>query len=158
MAEITMNKTEIAETSTPSARRLTLNLSERLYEHLYSQAQATARTVNEVVEERLIRSIPPLEDDLPPAIRAELVAMERLSDHALWQIAESKTDADTTALYDVLLARLHHGTLTPAGRDWLRRLRSESEALTLRKAHAYLVLKNRGYQLPTLEALATPRK
>lgn len=134
-------------------RTVTLNLPEELYEQLEAQAQAAARSVDEVVVQTLTCSLPPVEDDLPLAIQAELKAMAQLSDETLWQIAQGSMNHDKIALYDVLLERHQAGTLTPEGRELLTRLREEAEALMLRKAHAYALLESRGHQLPTLEEL-----
>ncbi len=79
--------------------------------------------------------------------------MERLSDEALWQIAQGTMNRDKVALYDVLLERQQDHHLTPEGREWLTRLRKEAEALTLRKAHAFALLSSRGLELPSLQEL-----
>jgi len=133
---------------------ITLTVPDTLYARLQTRARTTARTVEEVAARTLAHRLPPpVEEDLPPALRAELRAMSRLSDESLWQIAESRANPDKEALYDVLLERLHAGTLTPDGREWLARLREETDALMLRKAHAYALLQSRGRKLPSLEEL-----
>ena len=133
---------------------MTLTLPEDLYEQLAAQAQASARSVDEVVVQTLVRSLSPqIEDDLPLSLQEELKAMASLSDEALWQIARGSMNRDKLALYDVLLERHLANTLTPEGQTWLTRLREEAEALMLRKAHAYTLLQNRGHQLPSLEEL-----
>ncbi len=151
-----------------SSYTLTMTLPQQLYERLQDQAQAGARSVDEVIAEALTRSLPPeVEADLPPALHRELEAMAHLSDAALWQIAQATMNPDKVAFaevshpYDVLLERNRDGTLTPEGRAWLTRLRDEAEALTLRKAHAYALLQSRGHRVPfsngapTLEELQT---
>ena len=135
-------------------KTITLNVSENLYAHLEAQAQATARSINEIAVRMLNHTLEPnVEDDLPPALQTELKAMAQLSDDALWQIAQSVFNSDKAILYDTLLERAKEQTLTIEGREWLTRLREESESLMLRKAHAYALLKNRGHQLPTLAEL-----
>ena len=133
---------------------LTLKMPDNLYIHLTTQAKTVARSVDEVIIQMLARHLPPVvEDDLPAPLQTELRVMEQLSDDALWSIAQSTLNPDKIALYDTLLERLHEQTLTPEGRAWLTRLREEADALTLRKAHAYALLKTRGHQLPSLEQL-----
>lgn len=127
---------------------LTLNLPDPLFTYLQTQARTTAHSLAEVVLDQLSRTLPSVEADLPPALQAELTAMDQLSDHALWQLAESQANPDTVALYDLLLERLHTGSLTAAGRQWLEQLRTEAEALMLRKSHAYAILQTHGHQLP----------
>jgi hypothetical protein len=137
-----------------TVQTITLSLPETLRKQLEAQARAKARSLEEVAVQVLVRSLPPpVEDDLPLALQAELKAMRHLSDESLWQIAESTMNADKVALYDVLLERLHANMLTPEGREWLARLREEADALMLRKAHAYALLKSRGHKLPALEEL-----
>jgi hypothetical protein len=137
---------------------ITLTVPEALYRRLETQARTAARSVEEVAARALTRNLPPpVEDDLPPTLRAELKAMSRLSDESLWRIAESTMNPDKVALYDVLLERHQTGALTPEGQEWLTRLREEADALMLRKAHAYALLQSRGRRLPSLEALHTRR-
>jgi hypothetical protein len=47
-----------------------------------------------------LRRLPPVEEDLPPALGAELESMAALSDDMLWQIAQSSMNQDKIALYD----------------------------------------------------------
>ena len=132
----------------------TVIVSDSLYQQLRRQAQETQRSVDDLVEQTLQRHLSsPIASNLPPEIQAELKALEDLSDDALWQIAESKMNPDKVAMYDALLERQKLDTLTPEGYAWLKKLRQEADALMLRKAHAYVLLKNRGHQLPTLEEL-----
>ncbi|KHD05107.1 hypothetical protein PN36_21515 [Candidatus Thiomargarita nelsonii] len=134
-----------------TAHTITLTLPEYVYKLL--QAQAITRSLDEVATRVLLRCLPPVEEDLPPALGAELESMAALSDDLLWQIAQSSMNQDKIALYDVLLARHKAGSLTPVGREWLTQLREDSEELMLRKAHAYALLKSRGHKLPTLDEL-----
>jgi len=121
---------------------------------LESQARAKTRPIEEVAIQALARNLPPpVEDDLPASLRAELRAMRRLSDGSLWDIAGGVMNPDKVALYDVLLERLQDHTLTPEGREWPARLREEADTLMLRKAHAYALLKSRGHTLPALQEL-----
>ncbi|MCP4426328.1 MAG: hypothetical protein GY803_17695 [Chloroflexi bacterium] len=111
-------------------------------------------SVEDVAHQTLERFLPPaVEADLPLELQDELDAMGQLSDNALWQIAESVMNPDKVALYDVMLERLQTNQLTAEGRVLLDRLRTESEALTLRKAHAYALLQSRGHNLPSLDDL-----
>ena len=49
--------------------------------------------------------------------------------------------------------RKYAGALTPEGQQLLTQLREEADALTLRKAHAYALLQQRGQALPPLAEL-----
>ena len=136
-----------------SNHTLVLNLPDSLYQQLEANAQATKRPLSEVALRNLAQSLPPLEDDLPPALKEELAALASLSDSVLWQIAKSVMNTDEIALYDLLLERLKKGTLTVQGQTYLATLRQQSDELMLRKAHAFALLKSRGHKLPTLDEL-----
>lgn len=132
---------------------LTVTLPDDLYRRLQRQAQVVNRPVSEVAVTVLESLVVAVEDDLPPALQAELTAMAYLSDDTLWEIAGSVMNQDKIALYDLLLDRHQSGTLTPEGQAWLDTLRNEADALMLRKAQAYALLKSRGHKLPTLDSL-----
>ena len=136
-----------------SNHTLVLNLPDSLYQQLEANAQATKRPLSEVALRNLAQSLPPLEDDLPPALKEELATLASLSDSVLWQIAKSVKNTDEVALYDLLLERLKKGTLTVQGQTYLATLRQQSDELMLRKAHAFALLKSRGHKLPTLDEL-----
>ena len=137
-----------------TVQTITLGLPEVVHRQLERQARAKTRPIEEVALQALTRSLPPpVEDDLPAALRAELRAMRHLSDKSLWDIAAGMMNPDKVALYDVLVERLQDQMLTPEGREWLARLREEADTLMLRKAHAYALLKSRGHALPALEEL-----
>jgi hypothetical protein len=136
------------------ARRIPVSVPENLYQQLEAGARTAEQSVGDFVIRRLSRDLPPApESDLSPDVRAELTAMEQLSDDALWLIARGTANADKVAMLDVLLERKLAGELTPEGQQLLTRLREEADALTLRKAHAYALLQQRGHPLPTLAAL-----
>lgn len=57
---------------------------------------------------------------------------------------------------DELIALKQEGTITPNQQATLTTLRAETEALTVRKAHAFALLKGRGVSLPTRDQLPLP--
>ena len=137
-----------------TVRTITVTLPEDVYEQLEAQARTTARSVDDLVAQTLVHTLPLAhEPELPALVQSELRAMEQLSDEALWAIARSKANDDKIALYDLLAERQLEGTLTLEGHQLLTRLREEADALTLRKAHAFALLQNRGYILPPLDEL-----
>lgn len=124
----------------------TIEVPEELDTQLEQRAHASAQSVDAVVMRTLARSLPPApEPDLPHAVQDELAAMEHRSDEALWAIARSTMNSDSLALYDVLRDRTEQGSLTPEGQPWLARLTQDADALAVRKALAYALLKRRGH-------------
>ena len=133
-----------------------ITVSDKIYRQLQSRAQVVKLSVSELAQQVLAQELSVhVEDDLPIHVQNELRAMASLSDSALWQIAESRMNADKEALYDLMLERLQSNTLTSEGRKILTQLRGDGDLLALRKAHAYSILKKRGHALPTLQEMRT---
>jgi hypothetical protein len=82
--------------------------------------------------------------------------MEQLSDEALRAIALSMAPAERGAQMDDLIALKQSGAITPEQQAQLSGLSAESEALMVRKAHAFALLKSRGHTPPTLDQLPVP--
>lgn len=136
------------------SRTLTLTLPEALYQHFETKARASQSSVDDYVLDTLQRqSPPPVEDDLPADLQAELRAMEALSDEALWAIAKSKMNEDKLALYEVLLERNQTNSLTVEGGEILESLGRDADYLMVRKSQAFALLQSRGHKLPSLEEL-----
>ena len=132
----------------------TVTFPETVYKQLSAQAQASHRSIDELVVQSLRRTLPPpIEDDLPLHLQTELKAMESLTDDSLWQIAQTSMNADKVALSDLLLERSSGGELTLEGREMLAKLSEDADELMLRKAHAFALLQSRGHRLPSLVEL-----
>lgn len=127
---------------------VTLQLPETLYRRLTNTARATKRSLEEVILHALRVGSPPSWDDAPSEFQADLAAMDRLDDDALWKIARNRKTAVEMERYDILLERNRNGTLTEAERLELVALRSEADGFTLRKAHAAVLLRWRGHNVP----------
>jgi hypothetical protein len=88
-------------------------------------------------------SVPPL-DDVPAEQAADLAALALLDDGALWRAARSELAPARQAELGVLLDRQGAAGLDRLGEARLRELLDEYGRLTVRKAHAYLLLAGRG--------------
>lgn len=127
---------------------ITLRMPETLYQRLVAAAQATRRSLEEVLLHALRIGSPPSWEDAPPELQPELAAMDRLDDEALWQIARSRSEPAAMTRYEELLERNAAGALSDAERVELARLRQEADRLMLRRAHAAVLLRWRGHDVP----------
>lgn len=125
-----------------------------LYHRLERVAQLTQRPVDELVRRTLEAGVPPLPEDLPEHMRAELLALEALNDEAVWKVAQSRMSDEDSARQADLLEKNSDGTITPAERQALTELRQAADRLMLQKAYAYVLLKWRGHGLPALATSA----
>jgi hypothetical protein len=126
---------------------VTLELPESVYQTASQVAVATGQPLEAVLRTGIAHALPPL-DDVPPDEAAELAALALLDDIALWQAARAMMSDGEQAELDQLLDRQEEGSLRSAEQSRLRALLDTYGRVTLRKAHAYLLLARRGYRVP----------
>ncbi len=80
--------------------------------------------------------------------------MEQLSDASLWSLARSVVPAASLAEWDALIDADHQGALTIAEKQRKQQLSREYDETILRRAHAAMLLKSRGYALDDPQVLA----
>ena len=132
------------------AQSVTLQLPEGIYERVLRTAEATQRSIEEVLVRTIEAGMPPTVDDLPLSYREEFLAMERLRDEELLEIAQSVMPAAQQRRYSALLRKNQQGTITENEGEQLTQLGAIARKLTLQKAHAYAILKWRGRSIPAL--------
>jgi hypothetical protein len=136
-----------------TVQTVTLRLPENLYLRLQQAAAATRRSLDDVLLHAVQVGSPPRWDDAPAEFQADLAALDRLDDEALWRLARSrKTEADM-GRYQELLDKNANGLLTTAEREELTGLRVEYDRMMLCKAHAAALLRWRGHRVPPAECL-----
>lgn len=92
-------------------------------------------------------------EDVPAEFRADLAALDRLNDEALWQIARSRQTEEEMVRYQELLDKNANEAITETERLELTHLRIKADRFMLLKAHAAALLRWRGHQLPPPEKL-----
>jgi len=90
---------------------VTLRLPEELHHRLAAAAAATRRSLEEILLHALRIGSPPSWDDAPPEHQAELAAMDRLDDDALWKLARGRRAETEMERYDELLEQSEAGAL-----------------------------------------------
>jgi hypothetical protein len=136
-----------------TTQNVTLPLPEHLYLRFEQVAKATHRSVTDVLLHAVEVGSPPNWDNVAPEFQADLAALDRLDDKALWQVARSYQSEAEMDRYEDLLYKNANDVLTSAERDELTHLRREADRLMLCKAHAAALLRWRGYQLPPADKL-----
>jgi hypothetical protein len=127
---------------------ITLQLPDEMVRRFRRGAAVAHKPFDQFLTERLLEAVPPMADELAPAVRAELEALESLDNDALQQVAQSRLSPERQRLYSTLLTKNQRGTLTAVEKEKLHTLGEEARRLTLKKAHATLLLKWRGILLP----------
>ena len=132
---------------------VTLQLPDETLQRYRQGAAAARKVLEEFLADRLVEAVPPLADDLPAPLQEELQELEKLEDAALWRVAQSQVPSDRQRLYHRLLAKNTQGTIVAREKEMLDALGEEARRLTLKKAHASLLLKWRGHRIPLREEL-----
>ena len=135
-------------------RPVTLRLPEGLYTRLQQAARATRRPLDDVLIHAIQVGSPPQWGDAPAEFQADLAALDRLEDEALWRIARSRETEAGMERYQELLDKNANGLLSADERDELVKLRVEFDRFMLQKVHAAALLRWRGYQVPAAEMLS----
>lgn len=127
---------------------VTIKIPTTLYHRLNFWAQNAQDSVQKVVVTTLDTYLPPLPDE-----NVSLTSLESLNDEGLWQVARRVISPDQQKQLSALLEKNQLGRLTNVEEAMLNKLSEEADQRMLRKAKAYVLLKQRGYELPTLAEL-----
>lgn len=126
---------------------ITIHLPDDLHKRLERLAHLTGQPVEGLIVRTLSSNLPPLPEDLSPAARDALQALERLDNTELLQLTYAKLPNDQYEQLMMLREERREGTLTPKEDATLTRLLEDADLLTLKKAYAAVLLKWRGQLL-----------
>ncbi len=132
---------------------IAIELPQLLYQRLQRLAELTRRPLEKLVVQTLEANVPSLPENLSPSIRQTLLDLELLDDDALWQVAYSTIAPTQHQKYSRLLEKNRLKTLSHTEQMTLERLYQEAQCHTIRKGYAFVLLKWRGYPVPTLAEL-----
>lgn len=137
--------------------QITVMLPDRVYETLRRWAKAQKKSVSEIAEETLRAAA--LAEEVPSSLETELHALAEKSDEELWQIAESQLPPAQMRRLKRLINKHEFGDeLTEREQKELEQLVEGETHLTVIKSEAYVLLKQRGHRIPTLEELQRGRR
>ncbi len=136
-----------------SARTVTMQLPENLYLRLQQTAQATRQSLEATVLRALQVGSPPAWETAPAEFQADLAALDRLDDAALWRTARTRATPALMDRYQALLDKNADQTLSAEDRQELTQLRTNLDRQMLLKVHAAALLQWRGHQIPPADKL-----
>ncbi len=132
---------------------VTLPLPEPLYLCFQQMARATRQPLVDLLLRAVEVGSPPSWEEAPPRFQADLAALDRLDDDALWRIARSRPKQESIERLQELQERRNVKGLTPDEQRELEGLLEEADRFMLRKAHAVALLRWRGHAIPPAEKL-----
>jgi hypothetical protein len=133
---------------------IVIDIPQGLYQRLQRFTALSRQSLESIVLQTLDANVPSLPENLPETMREIWFALEKLDDDTLWEIARSTISQQHQEQYSLLLEKNSQGTLVTSEQTLLEKLYFEANQYMLRKAYANVMLKWRGYQLPTLAELS----
>jgi hypothetical protein len=127
-------------------------IPDSLYEKAQRAAEQNSQAVDELIIARLEGALAEPSIKIPPDERAELLAMNYLSNDTLWTIAREQMQTSLQERISLLLSKNQAGTITDLESTELSDLVERGDKLILRKSQAMRYLAERG-QTITLDNL-----
>jgi hypothetical protein len=131
-------------------------LTVELPDDIYERVRRTAKGMKQPLEQALVnivKAATPSLEKVPLKYRADLEAMEDLTDQELWKVAKRRLASARQRRLATLVQKGQREGLTDQERRALTRLRAAADRLMLRRSYAYLLLKYRGQPIPSLAEL-----
>lgn len=132
---------------------ITLQIPEDLYARIQQRADRARRSVEAEFIDVLASAVPGKEQ-FPPELREAVASLEKLDDAELWRCASRRLRAGVASELQSLHFKRQEGTLTQTEQDRAEQLCLEYDREMLVRAHAALLLKERGHDVSSL--LETP--
>ncbi len=130
------------------SQTVVLNLPDETIVRYAWGAAAARKPLEEFLADRLNEAASSLVDLEVQPFDEELDDLNQLSDNDLWLIARQRLSDDEQKQYDEFLEKNQLTRLLPYEKVGMERLGNRARRFTLRKAHAFMILKWRGYKLP----------
>lgn len=126
---------------------ITLTVPDAIYRRAQETANASSLSVEDIFAQSVSRLLPPLEDDLPPTLRAELAVLSLKSDEQLHAIVTDAIAEKTQQRLETLASEQKVRPLTEGEQAEIEQLLASSYRFMLVKAEAIRLLALRGYEL-----------
>jgi hypothetical protein len=133
---------------------LTIELPETLYRQLQRFSELVQQSPDVVVAQSLQHSLLPLLEEIPPAYQPDVYPLLRMSAAELQdEVRQVFPEAHWAEYEALLMKKKSQAGLTPEEQQRLKVLRREADVLSFRKSYAAVLLRRRGYEVPTPSAL-----
>jgi hypothetical protein len=138
-----------------ASRAVTIQLPGRLWQRLKYVAQASHRSVQDVLTAGITATLPAIAD-LPANLADELAAMTWLSDQALWGATTPTFAPEQQARLAALNELANRRDLTVGEQAETETLLAAYHRSVLCRAQAFALLAQRGHRMPALNELPLP--
>ena len=132
---------------------MSIHLSDKLYQQITQAARLYRQPAETIILRSLNHTLPPLLDEIPVQYHADVFPLLAMDDQALQQESRQVFSPERWARYETLLDQKKSAPLTDDEERQLVELRREADIVMFRRSYAAVLLKRRGYALPTLNEL-----
>ncbi len=135
------------------SQTIAISLPDTLYRQLKRAAELFRQPTETIIASSLAHSLPPLLEEIPFQYQPNVFPLLQMNDAGLEQEMRRAFSQERWREYEVLLEKKKTGSLTSEDEQRLDTLRREADVLTFRRGYAAVLLKRRGYRLPTFREL-----
>jgi plasmid stability protein len=129
-------------------KTMTISVPDVLYYRIQERADAEGRSMETEVVDLIAKGLP--DERLPPELEAELAQLALLSDERLWKAARTRFSKKKAARLESLHFKMQRELISDAEMQEESALIRETERVMLVRAHAAVLLKERGYDIDVL--------
>ena len=138
------------------SQTITIRLSDALFSQLKRAAELARQPTDNIIADSLAHSLPPLLDEIPFQYQPDIFPLLQMDEKELQHEMSRTFPSELWMEYESLLERKKCRALTGSKQVRLDMLRREADVLTFRRGYAAVLLKRRGYHLPSIEELERP--
>lgn len=135
------------------SQTLTISVSDSLYQQLQRAAELFHQPTETIIIHSLNHTLPPLLEEIPIEYQLDVYPLLQMSDRDLQQAMRQAFAPERWTEYERLLAKKKLQKLTTHEERQLSILRREADVIMFRRSYAAVLLKRRGYQLPSLQEM-----
>ncbi len=128
---------------------ITIHMSDILYQQLRQAASLFHQPAETIILNSLNHTLPPLFQEIPGEYHRDVFPLLSMNDDELQDESQRTFSPERWQEYERLLERKKTTPLTRDEEHTLETLRHEADVVMFRRSYAAVLLKRRGYQLPT---------
>lgn len=134
---------------------LTVQISETTFEQLERAAALAKKSVNVIVESSLTHILAPLVQDIPVEYQPDVYPLLEMNESDLRREVFQRFSEEQSNEYEQLLEEKRERALTQSEQTRFDELKRQANVIMLRKGYAAVLLKQRGYVVPSLQEPST---
>ncbi len=134
---------------------ITIHISDLLYRQLRQATSLFHQPAETIILNSLNHTLPPLLQEIPDEYQYDVFPLLSMNDEELQDESQRTFSPERWQEYERLLERKKTSSLTHDEEQTLNTLRHEADIVMFRRSYAAVLLKRRGYHLPTPQTVGS---